>query len=90
MMGARSERPEPITTRLHYRRRPGSAWQSYVSRHSADEIHMAVGDADLLTQDDGTIVAVGVLDLPEFHALRVGGEQWDAVDDVWESEDDHD
>jgi hypothetical protein len=90
MMGARGARPAPITTRLHYRIRPGSPWQSYVSRHSPDEIHGAVGEAELVTQDDGTIVAVDVLDLPAFHALRVGGEQWDAVDDVWEPEDAHD
>jgi hypothetical protein len=88
MMGARGARPEPITTRLHYRSRPGSPWQSYVSRYSSDEIHGAVEDAELITQDDGTIVAVEVLDLPAFHALRVRGEQWNAVDDVWEPEDD--
>jgi hypothetical protein len=90
MMGVRHKHPDPITTLLHYRRRPGSPWHSYVSRHSPDEIHGAVAEADLVTQDDGTIVAVDVLDLPQFHALRVQGEQWNAVDDVWESEDDHD
>jgi hypothetical protein len=89
MMGARRERPEPITTLLHYRRRPGSPWHSYVSRHSPDEIHGAVAEADLVTQEDGTIVAVDVLDLPQFHALRMQGEQWNAVDDVWEPEDAH-
>jgi hypothetical protein len=86
MMGARPKHPEPITTRLHYRIPPGSSWQSYVSRHSADEIHGAVGDANLITQDDGTVVAVDEPHLPQFHALRVGGEQWNAVDDVWEPE----
>jgi hypothetical protein len=90
MMGARGARPAPIPTRLHYRSRPGSRWQFYVSRHSPDEIHGAVGEADLVTQDDGTIVAVDVLDLPAFHALRVGGEQWNAVDDVWEPEAEND
>jgi hypothetical protein len=84
------EPPQPITTRVQYRPRPGSAWHAYVSRHSPDEIHVAVEDAELVTQDDGTIVAVEVLDLPAFHALRVRGEQWNAVDDVWEREDDDD
>jgi hypothetical protein len=88
MMGAQGARPAPITTLLHYRRRPGSPWHSYVSRHTPDEIHVAVMESHLFTQDDGTIVAVDVLDLPEFHALLVGGEQWNAVDDVWEREDD--
>ena len=71
-------------TPVHYTTEEGGEWRPALSSHSPEEIHVAVVDAEILVRDDGTPVAVNVLDFPDFHSLFVAGERWDAETRVWE------
>jgi hypothetical protein len=73
-------------TPVRYTTEPEGEWRPALSRHTEAAIRMALGDVDILLRDDGTPIAVNVLDLPDFHAIRFEGERWDADTRTWEAE----
>jgi hypothetical protein len=73
-------------TPIRYTTEAGGEWQTDLSRHSAEEIHAALAATIPRQRDDGILIVMNVLDLPDFHAIRVLGEQWDARNRVWEPE----
>jgi hypothetical protein len=71
---------------VRYTTEPEGEWRPALSRHVEAAIRMALVDADVILRDDGTPIAVNVLDLPDFHAIRFEGEQWDADTRSWAPE----
>ena len=63
-------------TVVHYTTEEGGEWHPALSTHRPEAIHVALVEAEILIRDDGTPVAVNVLDFPDFHSLRVAGERW--------------
>jgi hypothetical protein len=86
LSGLRDAVAESRMTALRYTTEEGGEWRPALSRHSEAAIRMALVDADILVRDDGMPIAVNVLDLPDFHALRLEGERWDADSRSWEPE----
>ena len=71
-------------TVVHYTTEEGGDWHPALSSATPEAIHVAVAEAEILIRDDGTAVAVNVLDFPDFHSLRVAGERWDAGTRLWQ------
>jgi hypothetical protein len=72
-------------TAVHYTTDEGGAWHAALSSHSPEAIHGAVATAEIIRREDGTMLAVDVLDFPDFHSIQVAGERWDAVSRRWEA-----
>ena len=70
-------------TIVRYTTEEGGEWHTGLSTHSLEAIHAALAEAEVVQRDDGTMMAVNVLDIPDFHAIRLEGERWDAETRLW-------
>jgi hypothetical protein len=70
-------------TAFRYTIEEGGEWHADLSGYTPEEIHQALAEAEVVAEPDGRLIAMEVLDLPDFHMLEVAGERWDARSRRW-------